>query len=113
MKNIKEYETTGGKKPFREWLDSLDYTVAFRIQARLDREASGNLGDVRSVGDSISELRLKFGAGYRIYFAQYKKDIVILLCGGDKGSQNNDIKTAKSYWADFKRRFHEKIKRCC
>lgn len=103
-KHLIDYETTNGKKPFREWLDDLDFSVAFRIEARINRVALGNLGDVKPVGQGVSELRVKFGAGYRIYFAQHREEIVVLLCGGDKGSQSDDIETAKSYWADFKRR---------
>ena len=103
-KHLIDYETTNGKKPFREWLDDLDFTIAFRIQTRINRVAIGNLGDVKPVGQGVSELRVKFGAGYRVYFAQHGEDIIILLCGGDKDTQSNDIETAKTYWSDYKRR---------
>lgn len=103
-KIIFDYETKNGRVPFREWLDELDFSVAFRIQARVNRVALGNLGDVKPVGQGVSELRIKFGAGYRVYFAQHGEEIVVLLCGGDKGSQHDDIETAKNYWTDFKRR---------
>ena len=103
-KHLIDYETTNGKKPFREWLSDLDFSVSLRIEARLNRVALGNFGDVKPVGEGISELRVKFGAGYRVYFAQYGEEIVVLLCGGDKGSQSDDIELAKNYWADFKRR---------
>lgn len=75
-----------------------------RMEARLKRVALGNYGDVKPVGQGVSELRLKFGSGYRVYFSQHGEEIIVLLCGGDKGSQTDDIETAKSYWADFKRR---------
>jgi len=104
LKYIEEYETAGGKNPVREWLDGLDHVVSARVRMRINRIAIDNFGDVRPVGDGVSELRIFFGAGYRVYFAQYGKDIVILLCGGDKGSQTKDIEKAKKYWADFKRR---------
>lgn len=103
-KNIVDYETASGKCPMREWLDGLDYTTTARIEARLKRIALGNLGDVKPVGQGVSELRIKFGAGYRVYFAQHGEEVIILLCGGDKGSQDKDIEIAKSYWLDFKRR---------
>lgn len=62
---------------------------------RLDRAANGNLGDIKSLGDGVSEMRLFVGAGYRIYFTIRGAEIIILLCGGDKPSQQRDIKTAK------------------
>ena len=103
-KTLIDYKNTNGKKPFREWLDDLDFSVSLRIEARLNRVALGNLGDVKPVGGGVSELRVKFGAGYRIYFAQYGEEIIVLLCGGDRGSQSDDIELAKNYWTDFKRR---------
>jgi len=67
----------------------------------------GNLGDCKPVGDGVSELRLAFGSGYRIYFAEKDNIIVILLCAGDKGSQQKDIKAAKMYWHELKERSDE------
>lgn len=98
------YETATGKKPFEEWIEELDHIVASRIDARINRLIQGNFGDVKPVGEGVSELRLTFGSGYRVYFAQHKNEIVVLLCGGDKSSQSKDIETAHNYWADFKRR---------
>ena len=98
------YEAANGKKPFEEWISGLDGTVAMRIDARINRVAKGNFGDVQPVGEGVSELRIFFGAGYRVYFAQQEDQLVVLLCGGDKSSQSKDIETAKSYWTDFKRR---------
>ncbi|MEZ4813806.1 MAG: type II toxin-antitoxin system RelE/ParE family toxin [Bdellovibrionota bacterium] len=103
-KNVIDYETVGGKCPLREWLDELDASTIARIEARLQRVAFGNFGDAKSVGQGVSELRMKFGSGYRVYFAQFGNEIVVLLCGGDKSSQDSDIKVAKEYWEDFKRR---------
>jgi len=65
---------------------------------------SGNFGDCKSVGDGVAELRVDVGAGYRVYYARHGRDIVILLCGGDKRTQDGDIQMAKRYWAEFKRR---------
>ena len=103
-KTLLDYEDPRGKSPIRVWLTGLDRVVRARVEARLKRVAFGNLGDVKPVGQGISELRLSFGSGYRIYFAQLGGEMIILLCGGDKGSQKDDIEAAKSYWEDFKRR---------
>ena len=105
------YETADGKRPFDEWLDSLkDRITLARIASRLNRVVLGNLGDVKLVAGGLSELRLVFGSGYRIYFAQEGGRIILLLCGGDKGSQERDIRTAKVYLEDYRRRNHAKRK---
>ena len=105
-KAIIDYETPNGDSPIREWLDSIDGMIAARIEARLKRVALGNMGDVKPLGNGVSELRLFFGSGYRVYFAQVGDRVVILLCGGDKSSQTSDIEKAHEYWIDFKRRNH-------
>ncbi len=103
-KRLIDYETSNGECPIRTWLESLDVPISARIEARLQRVALGNMGDAKPVGQGVAELRFTFGSGYRVYFASHGDDVVILLCGGDKGSQSNDIETAISYWLDFKRR---------
>jgi putative addiction module killer protein len=81
---------------FMKWLTGLrDQKAIARIQIRIDRLALGNPGDVRPVGSGISEMRIDYGPGYRIYFSQRGSDIVILLCGGDKTTQTSDIEKAK------------------
>lgn len=110
-KELRTYETVDGKRPFDEWLDGLkDKVTVARIVTRLNRVALGNFGDVKSVGDGVSELRLVFGSGYRVYFGQDGDRIVLLLCGGDKGTQDKDIRDAKAYLDDYKRRGHGKKK---
>ena len=80
---------------YAEWIDNLrDQQGRARILVRVERLASGNPGDVRPVGGGVSELRIHFGPGYRVYFTQRGLDIVILLAGGDKSSQPKDIQTA-------------------
>lgn len=80
---------------FRAWLRSLkDRVGAARIAARLDRLAAGNPGDVKPVGQGVSELRIPHGPGYRVYFVQRGTTLIVILCGGDKGSQQRDIKRA-------------------
>ena len=81
---------------FSAWIASLrDMNAKARIVARIRRLELGNLGDAKSVGDKVSELRVHYGAGYRVYFTRKGRTIVILLCGGDKGSQRRDIKEAQ------------------
>jgi putative addiction module killer protein len=81
---------------FEKWRDGLeDNKVRAIIAARLDRLGFGLLGDVTPVGDGVRELRIQYGAGFRIYFKQSGKTIIILLCGGDKSTQDKDIKKAR------------------
>lgn len=81
---------------FSDWLHGLrDIRAKAKILARIDRLALGNPGDVAPVGNGVSEMRIHFGPGYRVYFIQRGQDIVVLLCGGDKGSQASDIAAAK------------------
>jgi putative addiction module killer protein len=77
------------------------------LLARVARLQEGNYGDCEPVGDGVSELRMFFGPGYRVYFGERANRIVVLLCGGDKRSQNQDIKQAKIYWQEYLG--HEKI----
>lgn len=82
---------------FRKWFVGLrDERAATAIAARLDRLAFGHAGDARPIGKGISELRIHHGPGYRVYFQQRGATIIVLLCGGDKGSQQRDVRTALS-----------------
>ena len=81
---------------FAEWLDDLsDLRARARILARIERLRGGNFGDWKSVGDGIGELRIDVGPGYRVYFKRMGTKIVVLLTGGDKKSQNRDIRRAR------------------
>ena len=80
---------------FVHWLDGLrDVRARARVQARIERLATGNPGDVQPVGEGVSEMRIDYGPGYRVYFNTIGREIVILLAGGDKRTQSTDIKTA-------------------
>lgn len=80
---------------FSQWLDSLhDLQARARVQVRIERLAAGNPGDVEPVSEGVSELRINYGPGYRVYFKQRGRELIILLAGGDKSSQAKDIKAA-------------------
>jgi len=80
---------------FVKWIDELnDIRARVRILARIERLASGNPGDVKAVGEGVSELRIDYGPGYRVYYKKQEQKVIILLAGGDKPTQAKDIKTA-------------------
>lgn len=100
-----EYLTTNGRNPFRTWLRRLtDHQARARIRVRLNRLRLGSFGDTKSLGEGVSEMRIPYGPGYRVYFGRRGKTAVILLCGGPKKTQSRDIAKAKEYWADYLRR---------
>jgi putative addiction module killer protein len=81
---------------FAQWLDELrDIRARARVQARIQRLAAGNPGDVKPVGEGVSEMRIDYGPGYRVYFTRRGNEVVILLAGGDKSTQDTDIKIAQ------------------
>ena len=98
------YVTDEGKAPFAEWFDTLDTIAALKVRTELARIETGNLGDVKPVGQGVSERRITFGPGYRVYFGQDGDKLVILLCGGTKRRQSKDIEQAKAFWDDYKNR---------
>lgn len=102
-RELQFYQMSNGREPFTEWFESIrDQRTQDRIQTRLDSVVLGNFGDCKSVGAGVFELRFHFGSGYRIYFGEVDNTIVLLLCGGDKSSQSQDIRRAKAYWRDYK-----------
>ncbi len=104
-KQLRIYVTQEGREPFSEWLASLpDAKARAKIRVRLDRVSLGNLGDCHGVGEGVQELRIHYGPGYRVYFGQEGTAVVLLLCGGDKSTQTQDIETARRYWTDYRRR---------
>lgn len=102
-RTLQFYRTPNGSEPFNEWYRSIrDPNTRYRIQRRLERLEEGNFGDYRSVGEDVFELRLHFGPGYRIYFGEVHNEIILVLFGGDKSSQQRDIERAKTYWLEYK-----------
>lgn len=103
QKKVIVYADENGNEPYNSWIDGLkDKKNQQRIRTRVRRLGEGLYGDCEPVGKGISELRMFFGPGYRVYFGEDADNIVVLLCGGDKDSQDRDIKSAKEYWKDYR-----------
>lgn len=103
-KSLKIFLTTAGSLPFLDWLHSLkDERGVAIVKAKLLRVRLGNMGHCRSVGEGVSELKIDFGPGYRVYFGQLGDTLVILLTGGNKRTQDEDIKAAKEFWEIYKK----------
>jgi len=103
-KQVENYVRPDGRCPFDDWMDSLrDQRARGKIHTRIARVRLGNLGECKPVGDGVLELIIDYGPGYRIYFGQVGPKLVILLCGGDKSSQSEDIRKAIEYWEDYKK----------
>ena len=102
-KEVVAFRARDGRVPFEEWLDGLkDQRAVARVLARLARVRLGNLGDCKPVGEGVLELRVDYGPGYRVYFGQKGRTLVVLLCGGDKRTQDRDIRLARQFWQEFK-----------
>jgi putative addiction module killer protein len=101
---VREYNTEDARVPFRRWFERLNSAAAIKVTTALERMADGNLLNTKSVGAGVSEYRIDFGPGYRIYFGRDGGTLVILLCGGSKKRQQADIEDAKKLWADYKAR---------
>ncbi|MGR3609159.1 MAG: type II toxin-antitoxin system RelE/ParE family toxin [Sulfitobacter sp.] len=104
MVDLVVYVTEEGKAQFDDWFHKLDTAAALKVRTALARIETGNLGDVKPVGQGVSERRITFGPGYRVYFGQDGDKLVILLCGGTKKRQSKDIEQAKTFWDDYKNR---------
>lgn len=102
---IELYETAIGKSPFEIWFkDIKEIHTRSKILTRLDRLKLGNFGDCKTLQEGVCELRIHYGPGIRIYYGKIGNRIVLLLCGGDKGSQDRDINKAKDYLKDYQSR---------
>lgn len=102
---LQVYQSSDYKQPFTEWLDGLtDRQARARVKTRLDRLTLGNFGDHRALDGGVLELRIDWGPGYRVYLARVGRVILLLLCGGDKTTQQKDIERAKAYLEDYRSR---------
>ena len=99
MTEIRHYAAASGEDVFQGWFDALRDR-----QARIDRLERGLFGDAEPCGESVWELRIDWGPGYRVYYARAGEQVILLLCGGDKRKQQADIKRAKGYWHDYQQR---------
>jgi putative addiction module killer protein len=104
---IKEYLATNGRSPFRKWFDGLNSEAAAKVTTAVTRMVKGNLSNVDSVGQGVHEYKINFGPGYRIYFGKDGEELIILLAGGTKKKQSEDIARAQVRWADYKERKKE------
>ncbi|MFO1364774.1 MAG: type II toxin-antitoxin system RelE/ParE family toxin [Burkholderiales bacterium] len=102
---IRRYRTVAGDEPFTQWLGALvDRQARARVLVRLERLALGNAGDARYLRDGVSELRIDWGPGYRVYFGREGNSLVVLLCGGDKRRQAVDVERAVKLWHEHENR---------
>jgi putative addiction module killer protein len=106
---VRHYINRSGKDVFDDWLSELaDVRAQAKIAVRINRLAAGNFGDCKSLGQSLYELRIDWGPGYRVYYAMVGQSRVLLLCGGDKRTQTADIAKAHAYLSDYKARTEKK-----
>ena len=111
IRKIKSYARSNDKIPFEDWFKGLkDKAFKARILTRIDRLRFGNFGDCKSVGGGIFELRMTFGPGFRVYFGLVGNEVVLLLGGGDKSTQQQDIKICQRYWKEYNDGTEEKKK---
>ena len=104
MIEIREYIDTEGRSPYARWFNRLNAPAAAKVATALVRMEQGNLSSVKGVGSGVFESRIDFGPGYRVYFGKDGNALIILLGGGTKKRQRQDIETAKDLWRDYKRR---------
>lgn len=105
MIEVRRYQRADCAVPLTDWLADLrDARARAKLEIRFRRVSLGILGDIKPVGEGVLELREDIGPGYRVYIGRHGAALVILLCGGDKRSQDADIQRAKEYWLDWKRR---------
>jgi putative addiction module killer protein len=107
LPEIREYLDVHGRSRYGEWLGTLDAATKARIVVAVLRVERGSFSAAKPVGSGVSELRLDFGPGYRVYFGRDGEKFVILLAGGSKKRQRGDIELAHSLWAEYKRRKRE------
>lgn len=103
QRRVDYFTTFSGKQPAREWLLSIKDKLAQAILFKRIRQAGeGQLGNTRSVGDGVHELKINYGPGFRIYYGIHQDELILILIGGSKGTQQMDIKKARAYWLVWK-----------
>jgi putative addiction module killer protein len=103
MLEIRYYVTGSGRQPFAEWFAQLEAVSRAKVTLAIARLEQGNTSNVKTVGEGVLEYRIDFGPGYRVYFGRDGKTLLILLTGGTKKRQQNDIDDAHTYWQDYKK----------
>lgn len=102
MKEIYSYKTGGGKLPFDEWIQGLTAQIQARVDAYIMRAALGSAKkNIEPVGKGVFEIKIDVGPGLRVYFGEVGRTVILLLLGGNKSTQNSDIKRAKEYWREY------------
>lgn len=101
---IREFLDARGRSPFAKWFDALDAQAAAKVTVALTRMEQGNLSQAEGVGRGVQEYRIAWGPGYRLYFGQDGDTLIILLCGGTKRRQQDDIAEAQALWAAYQQR---------
>lgn len=104
---VVEYKRKNGDNPFADWFDGLNHQAALKVDDAIVRMKEGNFSNVKSVGQGVSERKINFGPGYRIYFGRDGGKLIILLGGGTKKSQKRDVETARKLWLEYKSRAKE------
>jgi putative addiction module killer protein len=105
VRRVEVFETADGRRPFSESIEAIrDRLAVGKIRIRVRRATLGNLGSHRGVGEGVVELRIDFGPGYRVYIGLEGDELIVLLCAGDKASQDKDIARAREYWREHRRR---------
>jgi putative addiction module killer protein len=110
MVEVREYVDARGRIPYRDWIIGLDTTARARIITAVLRVEQGNFSAAKGVGSGVSELRLDFGPGYRVYFGRDGEQLVLLLGGGSKRRQSADIGAAQAMWAEYRKRKREETR---
>ncbi len=101
---LREYLSANGQNRYRAWFDGLDVAAATKVTVALERVAQGNQSSIKGIGEGVAECRIDFGPGYRIYLGKDGQQLIILLGGGTKKRQDEDIESAKAAWREYKKR---------
>ena len=107
MIEVREYIDAEGRSPYARWFNRLNIQAAAKVATVLVRMERGYLSNTKGVGGGVFECRINFGPGYRVYFGKHGETLIILLGGGTKNRQQNDIEAARDLWREYRRRIHE------